>query len=346
MKFFLRFKVINMISLTSTWEAIAANGSSNPLQASVRTISERESENFKFDADSMIDFESCAQLTKPSNCNDKKCNITISSTKGLPFSRLIIISESKRAEILDGNSEEYKFTKQGELLDDSDPDMIMFKMDIILEKPCSTSIKVHLTGIDENCWLLGAYIFLLDNKIGSTTSNLNGFLGISKQTRFDLEEMNSLLKTSELSDKAQSFKSLFETFQKTGPYAVSNQSLNSDKFSSGNCDSSNMSSDISSTLSSASSETILQDVIQKAVINGGIPPPDKMNIIKDLYLSSKSVSSSGDFNREHKCCEQQSVISQELKDLEAKVFKRIEEMEKRQEEKLNQILDILSKSTL
>ena len=161
---YFNLKVI-MISLTSTWDAIAANASSNTLQASVRTISGKESESFKFDADTMIDFESCAQLTKPPNAYDKKCNLTISSTRGIPFSRIVVISESKRAEILDGNSEEYKFTKQGELLDDSDPDMILFKKDIILEKPCNTSIKLYLTGIDENCWLLGVFIFILDNKL-------------------------------------------------------------------------------------------------------------------------------------------------------------------------------------
>ena len=114
-----------MISVTSTWDAVAANGSSNALQSSIRTVSAKETNNFKFDADSMVDFESCAQLTKPSNCHEK-CNLMITS-KHLPLSRIILVSESKRAEICDGKTKEYKFTKPGELLDDSDPDMIMFK---------------------------------------------------------------------------------------------------------------------------------------------------------------------------------------------------------------------------
>merc|ERR1712062_961511 len=140
--------------------------------------------------------------------------------------------------------------KPAVLLDDSDPDMIMYKNDITLEKSCNTSIKLYLTGLSESCWLLGIFVFT--TKIELIPPNVNGFFGITKQKRFDLEQMNSLLKETELSGKAQSFKDLFETFQKTGPLTASNDVFNLGQFDVGSV-SPSLISNISSTLSAVSS---------------------------------------------------------------------------------------------
>ena len=338
-------KDIIMVVITSTWEAIGANNSPNALQGSVRTVSDIEAKNFNFDADSMIDFESCTQLTKPTKCPDSKCNLTISSAKHLSFSRIIIISESKRAEILDGNSEEYMFTKPAVLLDDSDPDMIMYKNDITLEKSCNTSIKLYLTGISESCWLLGLFVFT--TKIELIPPNVNGFFGITKQTRFDIEQMNSLLKETELSGKAQSFKSLFETFQKTGPYTASNE-LTLDKLSLASSQNSDLLSDISSTLSAASNKNTLTSAFNDTMLNGKLSSCDNLNLVKEQYLIPSSLTNQdlGDCKCNHNCCKRQSVIFKEsLKQIETNVIHRIVELEKKQDDKFNQILEILSKST-
>ena len=331
-----------MFSLTSTWDAVAANGSSNALQSSIRTISAKETSSFKFDADSMVDFESCAQLTKPSNCH-KKCNLTISS-KHVPLSRIIVVSESKRAEICDGNTKEYKFTKPGELLDDSDPDMIMFKNDIVLEKPYTTSIEINLTGIEETCWLLGVFVFMLEAE--SVPPNLNGFLGIGQQKRFDLEQMNSLLKETELSGKAQSFKDLFETFQRTGPLTASNDVFNLGQFNVGSV-SPSLISDISSTLSAVSSDTKLS-ITNDHALNRKPSSTDKCNLEKEQYFATNSFKdlNSGDCVCNYKCCEKQTTIFKEaLEQIETNVLEKIAKLEKKQDDKFNQILELLSKST-
>jgi len=331
-----------MISLTSTWDAVAANGSSNALQSSIRTISAKEINNFKFDADSMIDFESCAQLTKPSNCYEK-CNLTISS-KHIPLSRIIVVSESKRAEICDGNTKEYKFTKPGELLDDSDPDMIMFKNDIVLEKPYTTSIDINLTGIEDTCWLLGVFVFLLEAE--SIPPNLNGFLGIGQQKRFDLEQMNSLLKETELSGKAQSFKNLFETFQRTGPLTASSDVFNFGQFKVGSV-SPSVISDISSTLSAVSSDTKLS-IAKDHAVNGKPSSTDKCDLAKEQYFATNSFKdmNSGDCVCKYQCCEKQAKIFKEaLEQIETNVLEKIAKLEKKQDDKFNQILELLSKST-
>ena len=327
-----------MISVTSTWDAVAANGSSNALQSSIRTVSAKETNDFKFDADSMVDFESCAQLTKPSNCHEK-CNLMITS-KHLPLSRIILVSESKRAEICDGKTKEYKFTKPGELLDDSDPDMIMFKNDIVLEKPYTTSVELYLTGIEETCWLLGVFVFTLETE--SIPPNLNGFLGIGQQKTFNLEQMNSLLKETELSGNAKSFKDLFETFQKTGPYTAPNDVLNVDKISP------SLISDISSTLSAVSSDTRLS-IVKEHSVNGKPSSTDQYNLVKGQYIATNSFRdmSSDDCECNHKCCEKQTTLFKEaLEQIETNVLEKIAKLEKKQDDKFNQILEILSKSTL
>ena len=334
-----------MVSLTSTWKAVPANSCSNALQRSVRTISAKETNSFTFDADSMIDFESCTQLSKPSKGDDKKCNLTITPLKHESFSRIILISESKRAEVLEGNSGEYKFTKPAELLDDSDPDMIMFKNDIILDRPCDTSIKLYLTGIEESCWLLGVFVFMSEKE--SIPPNINGLLNQGKQTRFDLEQMNSLLKETKLSGKAQSFKNLFETFQKTGPYSTPNGLLNLDKMNMGDTVNSSLMSDISSTLSANSSEAKLTSALYDDVINKQLNS-DKFSVLNKQYFATNSMNDlrSGDCKCNHKCCEKQTIIFKEtLEQIESNVLEKISELEKKQDEKFNQILDILSKST-
>ena len=338
-----------MINISSSWQALTADGASNSLQPSIHTVKLDESKDFTFDADTMINFETCVQLTKPDNCTDKKCNISISAEKPLSFSRLIVVSESKRAEIFDGSSGEYRFTKSGELLDDSDPEMIMFKLDIFLEKPCDNTLKLHLTGVDEDCWLLGVYVFLSDSTTKDLASSSKRLMGIGNQTRFNLEEMNSLLKTTELSDKAQSFKTLFETFQNTAAFPISNipqipplQILDSKctKMLNNNCS--------TSTIQSASSN----EQILRGSLSGSDACDTKNELSSDGYNFLKHFNSlpgnfnngsSGDCKCNHDCCEQQAkVLESAIKELEVKIFNKLFEIEKKQEHKMDQILEMLS----
>ena len=113
---------------------MAADGSSSTLEKCMQTIDKEKSHNFVYDPDAMVDFQSCVQLMKPptvdrsDNCMMAKCNLSVScsndchgNSTGAIISRLLVISECKRVEVLYGKSGEYKFTKLGEVLDDSDP---------------------------------------------------------------------------------------------------------------------------------------------------------------------------------------------------------------------------------
>ena len=205
-----------MFTISSTWDAIAPDGSTTSLPQCLRTI--KDSQDFKFDSETMIDVGSCVQLVKPSKSSGNKCNISVSPKDiSSSASRLLIISESRRVEVLSGLSGEYKFTSSGKLLDDSDPEMVMFMIDITLEKPCHEPLKLNLTGIEEKCWLLAVFVFVSGDEI-KRSSNFPEIPGVTTQSRFDLEEMNALLKSTELSDNAQSFKTLFETFQSTASF--------------------------------------------------------------------------------------------------------------------------------
>ena len=337
------------MNVSSSWEALTADGASNSLQPSIHTVNLEESKDFTFDPDTMINFETCVQLTKPYGSTDRKCNISISADKPLSFSRVIVISESKRAEIFDGSLGEYRFTKSGELLDDSDPDMIMFKIDIFLEKPCHNTLKLHLTGVDDDCWLLGVYVFLSDSTTKDLALTSNKPMGIGNQTRFNIEEMNSLLKTTELSDKAQSFKTLFETFQNTANFPISNipqipslQRLDS------NCSRILNDSCSTSTIQSASSnEEILRDSLSgsEACDTKKVLSSDGSNLLKHFNSSPGNFDDggSGDCKCNHNCCGQQTkVLESSIKELEVKIFNKLSDIEKKQEQKLDQILEMLS----
>lgn len=345
-----------MITISSSWDGTAADGGANSLQQCIRKISVEEAKNFKFDLDTMIEFESCAQLTKPRNCTEKKCNILLSSNKLVQFSRFLIISESKRAEIFNGSSGEYKFTKSGELIDDSDPDMNIYLIDIHLEKPCSSNVKVYLTGVDQNCWLLGVFVFLSDTSIESTLRNVDGTLGIENKSRFDLEEMNSLLKTTDLSDKAQSFKTLFETFQKSSSIQLPNIPLSIDPLSAtirkNELDTLSNKAANSAVLEKANVQNAQERQERKATSNASSGQKINLDLLNDLSLLSNlnvlpaNISDgSGDCKCDHKCCKEQvKLVENSMKELEARVFKKLTEMETNQQHKMNQILEILNQN--
>ena len=342
-----------MVTISSTWDTIAADGDTNSLQPCVRTISPKESKDFKFDPETMVDVGSCAQLVKPHSVTDIKCTILISSNNTLAFSRLLIISESKRAEVLNGSSGEYKFTKSGELLDDSDPEMIMFKIDISLEKPCSDSLKLNLTGVDENCWLLGVFVFLSEGSEREALPNFYEFAGMGKQSRFDLEEMNALLKSTELSDKAQNFKTLFETFQNTPSFPTLNMPAAMVPFL--NTGSDTQLRDSNNIISMAANSIEVQNVvIDNAIAKSEINSETNLSSDKSssratcdpLHRNLNSGTSGNDFSNckcHHECCEKQAkMMESAIKQLETKVFNKLTEIETKQEQKMNQILEIIS----
>jgi len=326
-----------MTSITSTWDSMAANGDAGSLQQCIRKVSQEEAKDFEFDADSMIDFESCFQLTKPTDCVDQKCNLMLSSNEFNSHSRILIVSESKRVEVFDYSSGEYKFTKIGELVDGTDPDMMLFKIDVLLDKSTANNVRLQLTGTRDNFWLLKIFVFMSDTTKDSSMHLTAKTMGSS--SRFNIEEMNEMLKSAELSDKAQNFKGLFETFQKSQSVLPPfNPSLMGSLINSITNESKE--SGFTSSTSSTPNEK------HKGDANGDILPGlDKFYPPQRLDSARTFPNNSGDCTCDKKCCvEQNQKIESSMKELEDRILTKLTEIEAKQEQKLNRIIEICTRT--
>ena len=116
------------------------------------------------------------------------------------ISSILIVSESKRIELYAGKNEEYLSTFNGQMLEESDSDMKVYSISVEITRPLN-ECSLKLTGVSQSCWILGIIV--------SYSTKSPEMI----QESFNVENVNSLLDNSQLSDKAAEFKKLFETFQ-------------------------------------------------------------------------------------------------------------------------------------
>merc|ERR550539_1269971 len=71
-----------------------------------------------------------------------------------------------------------------------------------------------------------------------------------------------------------------------------------------------------------------------------------LSLLSNLNVLPANISDgSGDCKCDHKCCKEQvKLVENSMKELEARVFKKLTEMETNQQHKMNQILEILNQN--
>jgi len=192
------------------------------------------------------------------------------------------------------------------LSDDSDPDMILFLLEIDFSRlKLWSNFVVKLTGLaTDQCWVLALHLGLEK----STTTN-------SIPTRFNLQEMNRILEggsgDAKLSDKAREFKQLFETFQKTQPASLIGPFFSPPI----------VGPHLESLMTSNQSKLIMSEITNQSVT---------AETSSESPLTKQSCDS----------------CVTELKLIEERLTKKIEDFQKVQNEKLDRILFLLESSTL
>jgi hypothetical protein len=187
--------------------------------------------------------------------------------------------------------------------------MILFHIDIDFSKSkLTSSFVLKLTGLTtDQCWVLALHLGLEK----STTKN-------SMPTRFNLQEMNRMLDSgsgdAKLSDKAREFKQLFENFQKSQPSSlIAAQSSYFSPVLVG--------PHLGSFIAANQSKFIQSEMTNQPVASA---------------IAAESLPTQG-------ACVS---CSKELQMIEERLMKKIEDIQKVQNEKLDRILFLLEGSTL
>jgi hypothetical protein len=160
--------------------------------------------------DELINAEDCVHLSKPASSGDEDstaCWLTASIARAshIRFARITIVSEAKRVELYRTNGE-YLRTFEGVLLEDSDPDLCAFSVAVEASEYSLSACQLKLTGLADGCWVLAVRIAYAES---------DGFK--SEGSRFAADQLSARLGDVMLSEKAQGFKTLFDTFQASLP---------------------------------------------------------------------------------------------------------------------------------
>jgi len=257
-----------------------------------------------------VEAENCVECKQPEDTKDPlRLSLTLSDPNKV-ISRICVISQSKRIEIHEGdleNSGSYIMTVSGSLLDDSDDDFLVYNIDETLNTiSLLPRILLKFTNIvGDSCWILK---FTIVQKIKDTS--LNNF------NRFNLHSLDSMLQKDnvKLSNNAQEFKQLFETFQKSGPPSTMLGLMQGGLPQ-------NFESAAQSLILAKSSGDTTEDI---SIINSAIPSSkDKSKVLHD--------------------CDQ---CSFQMSEMEKRLKTKIEELERTQNEKLDKIISLLSSTKI
>jgi hypothetical protein len=177
------------------------------------------------------------------------------------------------------------------VIDDSDEELIVFLKDGQLSH---TSVTLKLTGVQDRCWILGLNVVTRPAEANSVPEG-----------RFDLSKMNSMLNGQdvELSDKAQDFKKLFETFQKSKPPSMMPMMM-------------------------GSIGTMPTPEMLSAMMASSVPSPKTMTPIKQPARS----------------CGNCDNCSKQIMALEQRLNQRLNQLEQNQNDKLDQIISLLTQN--
>lgn len=175
----------------------------------------------------------------------------------------------------------------------------MYNIDETLETNSLPRILLKFTHIQDSCWIL-KFTIVQKNK----DTSLNNF------NRFNLQSLDTMLQKDnvKLSNNAQEFKQLFESFQKSGPPSAML----------------GMMQGLPQNFGSAAQALILAK-------------PSGDTTVDDSSIDS-AMPSSGDKSKVHDCDQ----CSFQMSEMEKRLMSKIEELERTQNEKLDKIISLLS----
>lgn len=292
---------MSKIKIETNWSTTSA------LSKCIGVVNETDFKGINHDD---VEAENCVECKQPEDTKDPlRLSLTLSDPNKV-ISRICVISQSKRIEIHEGdleNSGSYIMTVSGSLLDDSDDDFLVYNIDETLNTiSLFPRILLKFTNIvGDSCWILK---FTIVQKIKDTS--LNNF------NRFNLHSLDSMLQKDnvKLSNNAQEFKQLFETFQKSGPPSTMLGLMQGGLPQ-------NFESAAQSLILAKSSGDTTEDI---SIINSAIPSSrDKSKVLHD--------------------CDQ---CSFQMSEMEKRLKTKIEELERTQNEKLDKIISLLSSTKI
>ena len=317
---------MSKIKIETNWSTTSA------LSKCIGVVNETDFKGINHDD---VEAENCVECKQPEDTKDPlRLSLTLSDPNKV-ISRICVISQSKRIEIHEGdleNSGSYIMTVSGSLLgkktsmpsafqkrlyytkfldffclDDSDDDFLVYNIDETLNTiSLFPRILLKFTNIvGDSCWILK---FTIVQKIKDTS--LNNF------NRFNLHSLDSMLQKDnvKLSNNAQEFKQLFETFQKSGPPSTMLGLMQGGLPQ-------NFESAAQSLIFAKSSGDTTEDT---SIINSAIPSSrDKSKVLHD--------------------CDQ---CSFQMSEMEKRLKTKIEELERAQNEKLDKIISLLSSTKI
>jgi len=146
-----------------------------------------------------IDAEKCVQFSRCTNPNEAS-SLTLTATASLKITYLKIVSENKHFEVFSSN--QFLSTATGDLFDDFEG--IKIYTYCIPVRPGCLSLTLQMPGNWETCWVYSIHSFISENSAAPSLGH------------FDLSTVDQLLNDRQqpLSKKAQSFKMMFDNFQR------------------------------------------------------------------------------------------------------------------------------------
>ena len=153
----------------------------------------------ELDLDEMMDPESCVFLS-PGEENDERGHLEISG----PVASVTMVTDNQRWEVL-GNMQ-YLFSSSGKLIKELEP-LKVYSVEMSLKSSPCGGYKLRLPPSVQSCWIYSVFV-------EKSTLPLKS----SPAAHFDLENIKNLMSdTKGLSNNAETFKTLFDTYQSSNP---------------------------------------------------------------------------------------------------------------------------------
>ena len=264
----------------------------------------------RFDPD-CVELEHCVRLERVDDETDgisDHCVVKFHS-KSCDIGTLVLVSEAKRLELFKGESGEYIKTLTGSKLEGIDEDMKVYTVEENLAALSLCSLSVRLIGVSESCWIVSCQIGLLERRSGTASPGTD---------RFNLKQLDGV----ELSAKAKELRKLMETMRPQEEHNLGAVSallpLISASFS----------------RHSSGQEQESFSNVHKITSRGSNVASNPTTIESNQPLSTSSSCTVGSG----------AEVMNALSSLEERILRRIEEVRKGQDEKMDRIIAFLEQT--
>ncbi|XP_046997149.1 uncharacterized protein LOC124612792 [Schistocerca americana] len=186
-------KKLLLSDVTCSWNVV----NERQLNDAISFTTEASPERLK-DLESVVSLETCVHLSAKDDL--QPCILELRPEK-LKIKSFVIVSEARIVEIY-GNCGEYILTSHGDFFDECQ-DLVVFVIEVKLPQPSQEcTIKFARTKDKEQMWLFGIHIF------AENCTNL------TPQNTINFQNVNNILKESghQLSEKAEKYKKLLQLY--------------------------------------------------------------------------------------------------------------------------------------